>query len=84
MPQAGPLPSTPQSRKLQLVAILFYVSMGLTHIVPWAIGLSGEVADAAGKIWQRHDVRETTVAIMLFTMFFTAILAALHLAKENH
>ena len=81
---AGPLPSTQQSRKLQLVAILFYVSMGLTHIVPWAIGLSGEVADAAGKTWQIHDVRETTVAIMLFTMFFSAILAALHLAKENH
>jgi len=72
-----------QSRTLRLIAILFYVSPGLTHIVPWAIGESGDVADAAGNIWQIHDLRETTVAIMLFTMFFSAILAALHLVKES-
>jgi len=72
-----------QSRTPRLIAILFYVSPGLTHIVPWAIGQSGEVADAAGNIWQIHDLRETTVAIMLFTMFFSAILAALHLVKEG-
>jgi len=76
--------ATQQSRKLQLIAILFYVSPGLTHIVPWAMGQSGEIADAAGKTWQIHDVHETTVAIMLFTMFFSAMLAALHLVKENH
>jgi len=60
------------------------VSAGLTHIVPWAMGQSGEVADAAGTIWQIRDLRETTVAIMLFTMFFSAMLAALHLVKETH
>jgi uncharacterized membrane protein len=27
-----------QIRKLQLIAILFYLSAGLTHIVPWAMG----------------------------------------------
>ena len=75
--------ATLQGRKLQLIAILFYVSAGLTHIVPWAMGQSGDVADAAGTTWHIHDLRETTVAIMLFTMFFSAILAALHLAKEN-
>jgi len=72
-----------QSRTSRLIAILFYVSPGLTHIVPWAIGQSGDVADAAGNIWRIHDLRETTVAIMLFTMFFSAILAALHLVKES-
>jgi uncharacterized membrane protein len=76
--------SARQTRKLQLIAILFYVSAGLTHIVPWAMGQSGDVADAAGTTWQIHDLRETTVAIMLFTMFFSAMLAALHLVKENH
>jgi putative membrane protein len=80
---AGPPLGTQQSRKLQLIAILFYVSLGLTHIVPWALGQSGEVADAAGKTWQIQDLRETTVATMLFTMFFSAMLAALHLVKEN-
>jgi putative membrane protein len=61
---SAPLLGTLQSRKLQLIAVLFYVSVGLTHIVPWAMGQSGEVADATGKIWQIHDLRETTVAIM--------------------
>ena len=79
----APSLSARQTRKLQLIAILFYVSAGLTHIVPWAMGQSGDVADAAGTTWHIHDLRETTVAIMLFTMFFSAILAALHLAKEN-
>jgi uncharacterized membrane protein len=72
-----------QVRKLRLIAILFYVSAGLTHIVPWAVGQTGEVVDAAGHTWQIHDLRETTVAIMLFTMFFSAMLAALQLLKEN-
>ena len=80
---AGPPLGRQPSRKLQLIAILFYISLGVTHIVPWAMGLSGEVADPAGKTWQIHDVRETTVAIMLFTMFFSAMLAVLHLVKEN-
>jgi uncharacterized membrane protein len=72
-----------RSRKLLLIAILFYVSAGLTHIVPWLMGQSGKVADAAGHVWQIHDLRETTVAVMLFTMFFTAMLAALRLMKEQ-
>jgi uncharacterized membrane protein len=65
--------------KLQGIAILFYVSSGLTHLVPWIIGQSGEVVDAAGHAWRIADIRESTVAIMLFTMLFTATLAALRL-----
>jgi hypothetical protein len=63
--------------------LLFYVSLGLTHIVPWAMGQSGEVIDAAGKTWQIHDLREMTVAIMLFTVSFSALLAALRLLKQD-
>jgi uncharacterized membrane protein len=77
------LPDTQPPRKLLLIAILFYVSLGLTHVVPWLTGDSGEVADAAGHVWQIHDLRETTVAVMLFTMFFTAMLAMLRLMKEQ-
>jgi putative membrane protein len=47
--------------------------------VPWIIGQSGEVVDAAGHAWRIADIRESTVAIMLFTMLFTAVLAALRL-----
>jgi len=80
--RAGLHPDEPQSRKLQAIAILFYVSLGLTHIIPWAMGQSGEVVDATGKTWQIHDLRETTVAIMLLTMFFSGLLAALRLARH--
>jgi putative membrane protein len=65
--------------KLQAIAILFYLSSGLTHLVPWVIGQSGEVEDAAGHAWRIADIRESTVAIMLFTMLFTATLAAIRL-----
>jgi len=39
--------------------------------------------DAAGHLWRIHDLRETTVVTMLFTMFFTAMLAALRLAADK-
>jgi putative membrane protein len=71
-----------QTRELRLIAILFYVSAGLTHIVPWLFEPPGEVIDAAGHAWRVHDLRETTVTIMLFTMFFSSVLAVLHLVKR--
>ncbi|MBV9460888.1 MAG: carotenoid biosynthesis protein [Bradyrhizobium sp.] len=67
------------SRKLRAIAVLFYVSAGLTHLIPWIMGPSGEVADGAGHLWRIADIREGTVAIMLFTMLFTAMLAAFRL-----
>jgi uncharacterized membrane protein len=73
-------PSFAMSRaKLQAIAILFYLSSGLTHLVPWIIGQSGEVVDTAGHAWRIADIRESAVAIMLFTMLFTATLAAIRL-----
>jgi putative membrane protein len=72
-----------RSRALRFVAILFYVCSGLTHLTPWLIGQSGDVADATGHVWRIHDLRETTVAVMLFTMLFTSVLAALRLARDH-
>jgi len=70
-------------RALKLVAILLYLCSGLTHVTPWLIGQTGEVVDAAGHIWRIQDLRETAVVTMLFTMFFTSMLAAVRLAT-NH
>jgi putative membrane protein len=70
-------------RTLRLVAILLYLASGLTQVTPWLIGQSGEVADAAGHVWRIHDLREATVVTMLFTMFFTSMLAALRLAADE-
>jgi hypothetical protein len=68
---------------LRFVAILFYLCSGLTHLTPWLMGQNGEVADATGHVWRIQDVREASVAIMLFTMFFTSMLAALRLARDD-
>jgi len=70
-------------RALRLVAILLYLGSGLTHVTPWIIGQSGEVADAASHVWRVEDLRETTVVILLFTMFFTSMLAGLRLAMDT-
>jgi uncharacterized membrane protein len=69
-------------RALRLVAILLYLCSGLTHVTPWIIGKSGEVADAAGHVWRVEDLRGTTVVIFLFTMCFTSLLAGLRLATD--
>jgi putative membrane protein len=53
-------------------------------VTPWLIGQSGEVVvDAANHVWRVGDLRETTVVILLFTMVFTSLLAALRLATDN-
>lgn len=72
-----------QGRAFHLAAILFYLSTGLAHLTPWIMGERGEVTDAAGEVWRIHDLREMAVLVMLFTMLFTSLLAALRLAKEE-
>jgi uncharacterized membrane protein len=72
-----------RQRALGLVAILLYLSSGLTHVTAWFVGQGGEVTDAANHVWRLQDLRESTVVVMLFTMFFTSLLAALRLAEEN-
>ena len=74
-------------RQLRLIAILFYVSAGLTHVIPFAMGPSGEAVDGAGQVWRIADIREATVAIFMLTMLFTALLATLRLfvtADQTH
>ena len=78
-----PSPSPARARMLRLMAIMLYVGSGLTHLTPWLIGQSGEVADAAGHLWRIADLRATTVLTMLLTMFFTSLLAVLRLAAGS-
>jgi putative membrane protein len=75
-----PAPRPARARVLRLTAIALYLSSGLTHLTPWLIGQSGEVADAAGHLWRVGDLRATTVLTMLLTMVFTSLLAVLRLA----
>ena len=70
-------------RTLRLVAILFYLASGLTHLTPWLTGQSGEVTDAAGHLWRIGDLRASVAITMLFTMFFTAMLAMLRLVTDT-
>jgi len=80
----GPVRRSRQTPALRLVAILFYLCSGLTHLTPWLMGQSGEVADGAGHSWRIQDVREATVVTVLFTMVFTSVLAALRLARDDN
>lgn len=73
-------PAHPRERSFRLVAILFYAVSGLAHVTPWLGGEAGEIADAAGHVWRIEDIREATVGAILFTMFFTSLLAAMRLA----
>jgi uncharacterized membrane protein len=75
-------PDSSISVKLPAAGILFYVGAGLTYLVPWITGQTGEAVDARGYGWQVHDIRESTVAILLLTMVFTALLAALRLLRQ--
>ena len=52
-------------------------------MTPFLIGQSGEVVDAANHVWRIGDLRETTVVILLFTMVFTSMLAALRLVTDS-
>ena len=78
-----PMPSAAQGRALRLIAIALYLSSGLTHVTPWLAGQSGEVTDAAGHLWRIGDLRASVVVTMLFTMFFTSMLAMLRLATDK-
>jgi len=69
-------------RDLTLVAILFYLSAGATHVTAFLIDGRGQISDAAGHIWSIHDLRETAVIVMLFTMGFTSLLALLQLRRK--
>jgi len=65
--RAGP------SRTLRLIAVLFYLSAGLTYVVPYAMGQRGEAADGAGHLWRIQDIREATVAIFMLTMLLAGL-----------
>jgi len=77
-------PDQAADRKLRLVGILLYVSGGITHVVPWMLGQSGDVVDGAGQSWRLQDIRGATVVIMVFTMFFTSLLALIRLLDSAH
>jgi uncharacterized membrane protein len=76
-------PPAAHERKLRFVAILLYLGSGLTHLTPWLIGQGGEAIDAVHQVWRVSDLRASVVVTMLFTMFFTSMLALLRLVKER-
>ena len=71
-----------RSREFGMLAILLYLSAGVTHVTPWLLGSNGAVADGAGHLWLISDLRERTVVVMLLTMAFTSILATLRLMRR--
>ena len=82
-PAQLPVPSTARGRgaPADRDCILFEFRPDPSDTV--VIGQSGEVMDAAGLLWRVGDLRAATVVTMLFTMFFTSLLAALRLATDR-
>jgi putative membrane protein len=72
-----------QSRAFRLLAVVFYLCAGLTHLTPWLAGQAGETADGGGHIWRIQDLRESAVLVMIFTMGFTALLAFARLSQTQ-
>jgi putative membrane protein len=72
-----------RSRTSRFLAAVFYLCAGLTHFTPWLLGQAGETADGAGHVWGVHDVRESAVLVMIFTMGFTALLALARLSQAQ-
>jgi uncharacterized membrane protein len=73
-----------RSRAFRLLAVVFYLTAGLTHLTPWLLGQAGEAADGGGHIWRIQDLRESAVLTMIFTMGFTALLALVRLSQTQH
>ncbi len=72
-----------RGRPFQAMAVLFYLSSGLTHLTPWLMRQAGEAADGAGRIWRVEDIRETAVIAMLLTMAFTSLLAFVRIVRRD-
>ncbi len=66
---------------VRFAAIVFYAAAGLAHLVPVVLGTRGNVTDAAGHVWSAADIRDVSAAIMVFTMLFSSLLAAIKLAQ---
>ncbi|HML29030.1 MAG TPA: hypothetical protein PKE16_09350 [Hyphomicrobium sp.] len=45
------------------------------------LGTRGNVKDAAGRVWSAADIRDMSAVIMVFTMLFSSLLAAIKLAQ---
>lgn len=71
------------SRGFLALPIVLYASAGLTHLTPWLMRPAGAFADGSGHVWDAAQLRESAVAIMLFTMAFSALLAVLRLYGEG-
>ena len=62
-----------------IAGVVWKKAVRITHVVPWMLGQSGDIADAAGQSWRLQDIRGATVVIMVFTMLFTSLLALIRL-----
>jgi uncharacterized membrane protein len=68
-------------REVQVAAVLLYLAIGLSFVVPYLTAADSTVADQAGVTWRARGVREASVVIMLFSMVSTAVVALLRLAN---
>jgi putative membrane protein len=85
--QQGKLPDKPEIRSKQywLQPIIFYLLIGAGYIVQYIyrLGDTSVLTDLAGNTWAVNTMYETAVTVMLFTMFYSAVLALVTLYKDK-
>jgi len=63
--------------RLRLLAVLIYLAMGLSQILPYLADAEIAVLDQSGATWRSRDLRETAVIVMAFSMLPSGIFALL-------
>jgi len=63
----------------RLLAVLIYLAMGLSQILPFLLSGTEQVVDPGGAAWSARDIHETAVIVMTFSMLPSGVLALLKL-----
>lgn len=75
MPQLVRVPRKDRLRDLQLAAILLYLGIGLTPVVPFFTRPDAVVVDGAGQVWRTHAILGVSMLLGLCTMGFASLMA---------
>jgi putative membrane protein len=80
-PALFPPPRGTDLARWRLLAVLVYLAMGLSQILPWLLSGDGRVVDPGGVAWSERDIHETAVIVMSCTMLPSGLLALLKLLR---
>lgn len=78
----APAPVKESSLHYWLQAVIFYFLVGFAYVIALFNAKPGRIVDAAGHVWQKHDIQTTAALICLYTMTFVSVLAVFRLINS--